>query len=118
MVFRETVHLDGSGPHDVALHENVAVSERFLRLSVDERETPGELGGHVHQARALAAATVNGLDEHGAVDAGGLLGEQICVLAVAVVAGYTGNVSNRVRVDVNVTGSRPPAASRTVDLRQ
>jgi hypothetical protein len=83
---REDLDLDVPGPHDVALDEDVAVPERLLRLAPGGREALGELGGRVHRTHALPAAAVDGLDEDGVADAGGLLGEEIRVLIGAVVA--------------------------------
>jgi hypothetical protein len=78
--------LDVPGPDDVALDEDVAVPERLLRLAPGGREALGELSGRVHRAHALAAAAVDGLDEDGVADAGGLLREEVGVLVDAVVA--------------------------------
>jgi hypothetical protein len=74
------------GPHDIALDEDVAVLERLLRLPPGRREALGELGGRAHRAHALAAAAVDGLDEDGVADPGGLLREEVGVLVGAVVA--------------------------------
>jgi hypothetical protein len=97
---REDLDLDVPGPHDVALDEDVAVPERLLRLAPGGREALGELGGRVHRAHALAAAAVDGLDEDGIADPGGLLGEETWVLVGAVVARDTRDTGGYDKVQI------------------
>ena len=82
----QQLHLNVPQRRDALLQIDVAVAEGALRLGGDPMEELKELRAALHHLNALAAASVNGLDEHRIADFVGHLGGPFGVGQNAVAA--------------------------------
>src|SRR5690606_13326687 len=83
MSVAEYLELGGARTSDVAFEQDAIAAERVFRLALAGREVGLEFPCIAHDAHALAAAAVSGLDHQRVADAVGLTAEQFGILMLA-----------------------------------
>ena len=85
------LHLNMARALDIFFDQDMGVAERSGSFTLARRERIGKVGSSFDLAHPLAAATCDGLDEHGVADLCGTLGEECRILVLAHITGGDGH---------------------------